>query len=247
MVEKINKWFIATKPNTGDIFNLEGLTVHEPPNGYYQADPFIIKWNGVNYVFHELYDYQKGVIAYSILNNALSEPKTVINLDTHISFPAIFVEENNVYMTFENALGGELAIYQAIDFPDKWEKIQVVAKGRFDDPVIYKQGRYYIYTVEGDNNLRIFSAESLTGSWLLSYAETIQHSRPAGNIFQHQGKTLRPTQDSVPIYGKRIIIKDQKTGSEYRTIEPDWHPNLTGTHTFNFNEDYIVLDGRIKL
>ena len=30
-------------------------------------------------------------------------------------------------------------------------------------------------------------------------------------------------------------------------IEPDWHPGLAGTHTFNFTSELVVVDGKLYL
>ena len=48
-----NKWFVALKPNKGDIFNTDGLAQLSSPPGRYYADPFIFKKDDVNYLFFE--------------------------------------------------------------------------------------------------------------------------------------------------------------------------------------------------
>ena len=61
-----NKWFIAIKKNSGDLFDTSSYIKIKSPKDKYYADPFIVKHKGVNYLFFEDYDYKKGVISYSL-------------------------------------------------------------------------------------------------------------------------------------------------------------------------------------
>jgi len=61
-----NKWFIAIKKNSGDLFDTTNFTSIDSPRGIYYADPFIYKHKDINYLFYEEYDYKKGVISYFI-------------------------------------------------------------------------------------------------------------------------------------------------------------------------------------
>lgn len=248
--EKINKWFVALKRRGPDVFDLSGLHAIEPPQDHYVADPFLIKRNGLNYLFYELYDYDKGRIAFSVINEDLSltDAEVVLDESTHMSFPALFEENGEIYMTPETCMAGELRIYRAVDFPRKWEIFKVVAQSRFDDPILYKVGKeYYINATEGANALRILRANDLRGEWISTYRDDILHSRAAGQVFEHEGVLVRPTQNCLQRYGHSMVIKVVGTNQIIRTIAPDWFPELTGTHTFNFNKDYVVVDGRVRL
>lgn len=250
-----NKWFVGIRerqPND-DVFDLSGLQINEPPRGHYMADPFVIKHQGQNYLFFELYDYDKGRIAVSPLKKGDSYHslfyEIVIQDPLHMSFPALFADEDGqIYMTPETTLSGELRIYRAVEFPYKWEIFRVVTTGRYDDPIMFKQnGYYYIMATEGGNALRVLRAKNLTDDWIFTYREDILHSRAGGQVFLHHGQLVRPTQNCLQRYGHSMVIKVLGTNQVIRTIEPNWHPGLTGTHTFNFNEDFVVIDGRIKL
>lgn len=245
----MNKWFIALKKRGRNVFDISDTVVVEPPQGFYMADPFLIERNG-DYLFYELYDYKKGVIAYSLINDDLSitEPRVVLELPTHISFPALF-EEGDVYMTPESCLSGELAIYQGIPFPDVWEKVKIVATGRYEDPVLFKKGDLYtIHCTEGGDNLVRFTSKDLFGDWEKETLGNILHSRSAGIPFEAFGKQVYPTQDCIQSYGHRIVFKHNiETPEVYRTIGTYWHPNLTGTHTFNISEHFIAIDGRVRV
>jgi hypothetical protein len=53
-------------------------------------------------------------------------------------------------------------------------------------------------------------------------------------------------------YGHHIVLKEilTLTPNEFEerdiyTMNPDWAPRLKGMHTFNFNEDLVVYDGKV--
>lgn len=232
---KENKWFIAFKRRGPDIFDLSDLTYIQPPRDKYYADPFLYKHKGKNYIFFEEYDYNKGRIAYMEIGG---KPKVCLERDFHLSFPCIFELNGEIYMLPEAGLSGKLIIYRAKKFPDKWEESEVVAEGSFADPV-YFDGR--IYCSDSDNKLTIF--HKLNGEWVVYTKEDTPHYRSAGNIFKYGGSILRPVQDCIERYGKSI--KFVEDGRVLKEIKPDWFEGLTGTHTFNFNHDYIVIDGRV--
>lgn len=240
---KKNKWFVAIKERGENLFDLSGLKIIEPAPGTYHADPFLFR----NLIFFELYDYEKGLIA--CMEKDGKNIRTVLDRPYHLSFPFIIEENGEIYMIPENHHAIEL--YRCVKFPDQWELAMTIAEGAFADTTILKTPKeLLLFTTEGDNNLRIFRSQFITGPWEKIYSEAHMYSRGAGNIFELDGKIMRPTQDGE-IYGKQIYIKEIGLGP-YRekledTIYPTWAPNLTGTHTFNFDETHVVIDGRIKL
>jgi hypothetical protein len=235
----MNKWVLAIKKRGTDPLDISGMTIIDPPKGFYYADPFLKD----GYVFFELYDYNKGVIAVAKINDDLtiSEPQVIINEPTHISFPCVY--EN--YMVIESVLSGELPLYKCVGFPENWEKVGVVAKGRYDDPIIFKTDKWHIITSE-DGKVTEFIADTPESEWTAIRREDRTYHRPAGNVFIRDGKRLRPLQDCTEHYGKAIVIENEQ-GGVVKRIEPDWMPELTGTHTFNVDENYIIIDGRIHV
>lgn len=240
----MNKWFIAIKKRGEDIFDLSGLTVIEPPEGHYYADPFLAEEGGKTYVFYEDYDYTKGRLAVGEWDGKeLKNQRIILDEFMHVSFPSVVKIDGEWYMTPERCLGGELWIYKAAQFPDVWEPYALVAEGRFDDPILRKvpHGGFQVWTSTDGDKQRIFQSDTLDGPWSLILSEDLPYSRSAGHFIDY----MRVAQDSVPIYGRalRFIIIDKVI----HKIEPDWYPHLTGTHTFNVSKNYVVIDGRIAL
>ncbi len=240
---KKNKWFIAIKPRGKDIFDLSGLKVIEPEKDTYHADPFLFR----GLIFFEYYNYEKGVIA--CMNKSGNSMKIVLKRDYHLSFPFIIEDQGEIYMIPECSRGIE--IYRCVDFPEKWEFVEVLMWGSFADTTIFKQGKeFFMFSTEGDNCLRIFRSRSILGTWDLIFAQDIMNSRGAGNIFRLGDKLIRPTQGGEEGYGHKILFKEIKIPYReeiIKEINPDWFPVLTGTHTFNFDETHVVIDGRIRL
>lgn len=254
-----NKWFIAIKKNSGGLFDTSSYIKIKSPKGKYYADPFIVKHKGVNHLFFEDYDYKKGVISYSIINDDLTitPPTKILEEPFHLSFPNIFEEDGNFYMIPEKGDTGEVTLYKSTSFPDKWEPVKNIIENirTSDIEIIKHNNQYWLFTTYGDNlddDLLILTSDTLLGNWKVFGVDRITHSRPAGKIFNYKGKLIRPVQDCSKLYGYGLVFKSIEISKEgYREetihrIDPEWYPNIIGTHTFNYNDDYIVIDGKIK-
>jgi len=254
-----NKWFIAIKENNGDLFDTSSFIEVNSPKGKYYADPFIIKHEGVNYLFFEDYNYKKGVISYSIIKDDLTitPPIKVLEEPFHLSFPNIFKEDNNFYMIPEMGDTGKITLYKSLNFPNEWVPVKnIIENIRTSDIEIFKHNDiYWLFTTHGadlDDSLLIMYSDSLLGDWKVLGVDNIPHSRPAGKIFNYENKIIRPVQDCTKLYGYGLVFKSINISNKgyneetIHRINPDWHPEIIGTHTFNYNEDYIVIDGKIK-
>jgi len=237
--KKIKTWFTALKKR-GELFDTVGFQPIPQPRGVYYADPFLYE----DYLFVEKYDHRKGVIAVS--QAPFDTFETVLETDFHLSFPCVV----DHYMIPEGGLGGELAVYKAGNFPYDWKRCSVVFKDvPYADPVLYNHhGQYYVFvTTPDDNKLEIWKGHP-EGEWTLAHRGEHLHSRGAGNIFEYQGMLLRPVQESEEVYGHSILFKEitiePYTEKVVDSVEPMWYDNLIGTHTFNFNDDYVVIDGK---
>lgn len=257
---KRSKYFIALKKNEEAVLDtLEQYTPLLPPPHRLYADPMLFKYQGLNYLFFEDYDYQKGVIVCATIDNELriSRPIKVLELDEHLSFPFVFEDAGRIYMTPETIQSKEVALYEAIEFPQRWEKRKVLVKGKdFADPIVFRHNGYYWLFVAIDTSiLQIYYAKTLFDPFKPHRINTMRkEGRNAGGVFSSQGKLIRPVMDCSKVYGGAMILKEivELTPTSFiekdlRRIEPDWAPGLDGTHTFNINEDLVVYDGRRKV
>lgn len=204
-----------------------------PPEGHYMADPFELE--GI--LFFEYYDYNKGVIA--IWKDG--KPEIVLERPYHMSFPCVFKDDDEYYMLPETVNNGQLELYKAKNFPYDWELIKIIKQGWYDDPVMYKNNGYEIFTTQGANNLVVLRSDELLGEYTEHYTDSSKQYRSAGNIFKRDGKTIRPAQDCAGGYGKGIIFYEL-TGYNHRELSVFRLPEpFTGCHTFNNG----IIDGRL--
>jgi hypothetical protein len=77
----------------------------------------------------------------------------------------------------------------------------------------------------------------------------VRRARPAGRLFHHQGRLIRPSQDCAIGYGKALVFNEVlelgPTVYRERTLSrlaPDWAFALDGCHTYNHDGSIEVLD-----
>lgn len=249
------KYFIAIKKNEGDVLDhLSSYTpLHPPPRKFY-ADPMLFKYEGINYLFFEDFDYRKGVISYVLLNGQIFSPRKALELPIHISFPQVFQEAGEIYMIAETYDYGAVFLLRAVKFPEKWAPYRFLVRGQyFSDPILFKHnGFYWLFTAVHTDRLAIYYAKHLEGEFLPHPVnQQLIEGRNAGPVYWEQGRMIRPTMDCRQAYGKSMILKEivlldphQFVEKEIANIEPNWAPRLDGTHTYCKNEDYVAYDGQ---
>lgn len=244
------------KKNEGDVLaSLETYTPLLPPKGKFYADPFLFKHQGIHYLFFEDFNYKKGIISYVTLghNQEPSFPQTALELHTHLSFPSLFKEDDEIYMTPETYRCRSVFLYKAISFPNQWKRQRVLVQGEyFSDPILFKyNGYYWLFVAIHQTKLRIYYAKDLH-SQFFSHPINRQNiiGRNAGSIFFRGDHMIRPTMDCSIRYGRSIVFKEililtttQFVEKEVGSIEPNWAPGLVGSHTYCENEEFVVYDG----
>ncbi len=249
------KYFIAIKKNKGDVLgSLETYTPLLPPKGKLYADPMLLKYKGGHYVFFEDYDYKKGVISYVAIEGGISQPRKALELPIHLSFPHVFQEGGEIYMTPETHDYGSVFLFKATEFPEKWEPQRFLIRGQcFSDPILFKHnGYYWLFAAVHEDRLAIYYAKDLEAKFLPHPINGRSIcGRNAGPVYSDKGRLIRPTMDCTQSYGRSVILKEivlldphQFAEREIAHIEPNWAPNLDGTHTYCQNEDYVVYDGQ---
>lgn len=262
---KIEHWFVAHRANE----NKPWTELPSARNHYY-ADPFVIAHDGRTFLFFEDYDYKtkRGNIARVELkaDGTATEPKTVLDLPYHLSYPFVFEHDGAMYMIPESASNRTVDLYRATNFPDEWSHVKTLkADTRAYDVTLHiRDGVYWFFANVVDrgtascDELFLFHAESLTGEWtphpLNPIVSDVRRSRPAGKLFERDGKLIRPSQDCSLSYGGAIQLNEvvvlNKTHYEEQPvarIEPDWMENLAGTHTINHVGECQVIDGRKRI
>lgn len=240
---------------------------------YWMADPFLIKYHGVNYLFAELYDkkHSKGVIGYAKLRgNRCGRFHICLKEKYHLSYPCVFYRDGNIYMIPETAGNNEATLYEASDFPKKWKKVKTVCGQACVDttPFRYQNENYYFTTIvnehSSDDNLFLINEKSGECKQLLKDNLCL---RSAGNVIFEKDNMIRPSQDDT-VYGdavifnrvvnfsvnsyeeipfKRVLSPNSETNGEnicVSVLNNTKNIQFNGLHTYNINDDYEVIDLR---
>jgi hypothetical protein len=184
----------------------------------YAADPFGVTRDGSLYIFFELLKYGQVFpdIAYVEVtpDGTVSSPKPVLRADCHISYPFILEFGGDLYLVPETARAREVALFRCKHFPDVWTKVGVLIRnfGATDSTLVRHEGRWWLFCTAGKpgSELHILHARDLTGPWDPHPRNPVKvdvHSaRPGGTPFLYRGQLHRPTIDTVPRYGCRVMI-----------------------------------------
>lgn len=237
---------------------------------YWCADPFVIKDNGINYVFFEMYDRwnRKGVLGYHSIdeNGEVSSMKKIWEDTCHLSYPYIFKKDEDFYIMPESNQKAELYLLRAEHFPDRWVKEKVIVDGvkLADTTFLRFQGKDFLFTtpILNDNvsNLSVVSVQN--GE---IYREDLMHpiltdksvARQAGDFIYTDEAVIRVSQNCEKTYGgglvfSKVVAVDNASYKEefLCSITADdltlGRKKYDGTHTYNYNEDYEFIDLKIN-
>jgi hypothetical protein len=166
-------------------------------------------------------------------------------------------------MVPETSENKTIELYKCDSFPDRWSFVMNLMENvvALDTTLFFHNHKWWLFTSINEmdytldhNELNLFYSDNLfTTNWTPHpcnpVVSDVRHSRPAGRIFIHDNKILRPSQDCSGRYGKAFNLNQITTLSEteYAEIvisktEANWMPGLQGTHTYNFDKSVTVID-----
>lgn len=228
------------------------------------ADPYIF-WvtTGEIVVFVEecmLSDYPKGIICELVIDRKtmrLKERYVMLELETHLSYPAIIKHKGKIYVYPENGASGKLNIYEYDETNHRLvNPICILDEAVADATILEKEGKYLIVATkypETQEKAYLYESDSLFGPFKLVSVEPFQPSRscarPGGNWIKIGSKIYRPAQDCSKRYGGALSIMEVKwdnaTPHEEQVcrVTPIACKYSRGVHTINFNDGLCVVDG----
>ena len=187
----------------------EPLVVHWLKHDYkdrWFADPFVLDVTETEIlVLVEEYRYERGngriaLLSIDKTSFELKKLDVVLELDTHLSFPAIWRENGRVYVYPESWKTGELCVYEfdgkCCDLSSK----QVICQESMADAVMTDLfGKRMLFSVQENDKLRIYDFNADTSLFELSYVKPFGKAtaRNAGDFFAFDGKVYRPAQVCV--------------------------------------------------
>jgi hypothetical protein len=232
--------------------------------GRWAADPMALGSAGTLAVLCEEMNVGLGkarISATSFDGTAWSAVSPVIETSTHASYPYLFERGGEIYCVPETFEAGEVALYRAREFPNKWDRVATLIDGvaAIDGTLFEHEGRIWFFCTTTENSnavLLAFHAPEITGPWKPHAGNPIKidvrGARPAGAPFRVEGRLYRPAQDSSKTYGGRVVIHRVFTLTEtefyeepFAYVEPDPKaPYGAGLHTLSFAGDYCIIDGK---
>lgn len=235
------------------------------PGNDYWADPYPVELDGRRLVFVEelVHAMNKGVIVCLELlaDGTAVRHGLVLEEEAHLSYPQVFQWKGTWYMTVESCEARRVSLYIAEEFPLRWRRVTDLIEGREAvDPTLHHQdGVWYLFANISESGgglsdeLFLFTSEALAGPYRPHPANPVlcdaRSSRPAGRLFHHGGRLVRPAQCCVPIYGTAIVFNEvlELSPQAYRerpmaTLGMDGEPTLDGCHTYNAWDGFEVLD-----
>lgn len=247
--------------------DLKNNQIHWISNGKYQgkkwfADPFILDFNEKEiHLLVEEFDYSlhRGRIAHLVVDRVKWEVIDciiILDLTTHLSFPAIYRKGDKVYVCPENHQSGEHDLYEYDRKAEKLIKLKALCLEELTDTTLHKfQGKWYMFTTSiphpNGDTLEIKVAEKIEGPYeqtqLVKFSEHI--GRNAGQLFMYNDKLIRPAQESYDVYGHAIVFQQVSIddNGEFHFEEiyryHSTHPKYNiGAHTFNVYKEMAVID-----
>jgi hypothetical protein len=266
-------WFLAYRTNpdvfvcNNERFRADGYRLVLPPPGRFYADPCVIEHEGEDHVFFEEWrgDLKKGVISWMRRDgDRFTPPEQVLERPYHLSYPFVFRSGTDVFMIPETGAARRIELYRAVDFPVRWEPVEVLVEGiaAADSTVAQIDGTWWMFTNVGDggaskcDQLCLFHADAIGGPWRPHRRNPVKidvrSTRPGGALFRRGGRLIRPGQDSSTSYGGALTLCQvtQLSRTEYAEVEiekllPGWLPSNVGFHTLSSSAGLEVIDGKM--
>ncbi|MCX8101607.1 MAG: hypothetical protein N3D77_10265, partial [Geminicoccaceae bacterium] len=230
-----------------------------PPRGWL-ADPVGVR-DGV--VLAEAFDPATGrghLVRTELETGAPVVP--VLCADHHLSWPFLVEDGGEIFLVPEASATGSLRLFRAAPFPDRFVPDAVLLEGfaAVDPTLVRHRGRWFLFACDRANQdearLHLFVAEALRGPWrphpMSPVVDDLGSARPAGPLFEHEGRLFRPAQDCTRTYGGAVVINriEALTPELFREVpvarldpDPDG-PCPHGLHSLVAAGPRTIVDGK---
>lgn len=228
-----------------------------PKNGWF-ADPFILDVGDDEiqvFVEEKHVGSDKGVISLLKVDRhswELRSKKTVLELNTHLSFPCLLREDGKIYIYPESACSGKLDMYEYDPITETTSYFKTICDDEvWDSCITDRFGEKMLFTAAHDDTvLDIYKWDNAKGRFL-SWKQVLsdnKNSRMGGQLFEYKGNLYYPAQDCNRNYGSAIQIKKINYSDGFFSFETvrrltSTHPKMKlGLHTVNEYKGVVVID-----
>ena len=237
--------------------------VKAPKNKWY-ADPFILDVTAeeiIVLVEEFTYSVNKGRLAKLVIDKnsyKVRSEKIILELTTHLSFPAILRIGGKIYIYPENSASGRSIIYSYNPDNDAISILNTLCHLPLTDAVITEiDGHNYMFStkipIQNGHELTVYEANEKTDDYKAVQTITLPDNtaRSAGDFFMDGNRIIRPAQNCNGGYGVGIVFQEvfQEDNGQfvlkemYRKFPPD---DYIGMHTYNQYKGYTIVDLHIR-
>ena len=233
--------------------------VKAPKNKWY-ADPFILDVTAANIIVlveEFTYSVNRGRLAKLIIDKKtykIKSEKIILDLSTHLSFPAILRIGDSVYIYPENSASGKSTLYRFNPKDDGLVVVNTLSDLPLTDAIITEiGGHYYMFATkiptQNSNELTIYESNEKMGTYhpIQAICLSDNTARSAGNIFVDDNRIIRPAQNCNGGYGVGLVFQEVTKDSEGHIAIKELlrklpYANYIGMHTYNQYKDYVIVD-----
>lgn len=265
-------WFVAIRVGRDGSetppSDLRGFVRLDAPAGRFYADPCLVRTATGAQLYVEDGPIGGGPARISMIDlddagRTRSKPVIILERATHLSYPFVFRDGDDWYLAPETSGTQTVELFRARHSLGDWELFATILTGinALDPTIIRYEGRYWLFVSVAtpgsgpSDELSLFWSHSLAGDWQPHRRNPVisdaRRARPAGRILVgRDGVLLRPSQDCIGGYGRRIVLNriESLSPDEYRevpigTIEPRGLAGVRRTHTYSRDGPFETLDG----
>ena len=222
------------------------------------ADPFILEVteDTVQVLVEEfLYQTKKGRIALLEVDRRsfeLQSHHVVLELETHLSFPAIWRENGKTFIYPESWQSGALCRYELkCGQCDVGTRAVLCEEPMADAIMTDRFGKRLLFSVKENDRLRVYDYDSQKNRFVLSFEKPFDKAtaRNGGDFFEYRGEVFRAAQVCIDHYGEALEIqKVVCDGNEnfcfipVKTLRSNHESLDYGMHTLNTYKGIVVID-----
>jgi hypothetical protein len=270
--DRVTQWYLlAGLVDRSRLLNPDPtrLTKLLPPTGCSWSDPFVWKRGTDYFIFMEEWPAGRPHAHISVLQldkdgRLKAEPRQVLVQPYHLAYPFIFEFGGELYLMPDSDANLTVDVYRCESFPERWVKSQTLLRGTCvcDATLHQYQGRWWMFLTlqrgryHPNHDLFVRHADSpLDGTWQehprSPVVQSFERARPAGRLFELNGRLYRPSQDCLRGYGHSLNINEitRLDGERYaerlvHRVRPNWEPGTIGNHHLDWNEGLMAMDAQ---
>lgn len=257
------KWDLAIVLETeGHQYDSSKWNFHiiKAPHNKWYADPFILDVTNDNIVVlveEFTYNINRGRLAKLIIDRKtykIKSEKIILDLSTHLSFPAILRLGDDIYLYPENSASGKSTLYRYNPQGDSFVVVNTLSDLPLTDAIMAEIGGHnYLFATkiptQNGNELTIFESANKIGNYcpIQTIILADNTARSAGDIFVDGNRIIRPAQNCNSSYGVGLVfqevIKDENGNFVIKELfRKSPLKGYIGMHTYNQHKGYVIID-----